>query len=395
MAQGFITNLECSYCGLKADATQLHTVCSACGKVLLVRYDLDSARDVMTRATLKERCTSMWRYREVMPVQSDENIVTMGEGGTPLLHTPHLGAAMGLQNLYIKDEGLNPTGSFKARGLSSAVSRAKELGVTSVALPSSGNAAIAAATYCARGGLKATLFMPIDASETRKSLATLAGANVYIVKGHIGEAARVMRENRDENSWFELSTLEEPYRAEGKKTMGYELAEQMDWNLPDVIVYPTGGGTGFVGMWKAFHEMEALGWIDGKRPRMISVQTEGCAPIVRAYERGEEFAEPIQDARTIAGGLLVPGTIGDYLILKTIRESNGTAVTVADDDLIKAVREVGVQEGILCSLEGAATVAGLRVLMKRGLVEPKETILLFNTASALTTPKSLERDFSG
>ena len=394
MKRSYLTTLECSRCGEQADPAQLNSVCPACGKVLFARYDLEAASKVMTKESLLGREKSMWRYREVMPVLDDANIVSLGEGMTPLLHAERLGKTLGLSGLYIKDEGLNPTGTFKARGMSAAVSRAKELGVTSIAIPSAGNAAAAIAAYCARAGIEATVFMPVDAPDIAKGESKLAGAGVYLVNGLIGDAGRIVKENREQHGWWDVSTLKEPYRAEGKKTMGYELAEQFNWSLPDVIIYPTGGGTGIVGMWKAFEEMETLGWIGSQRPRMVSVQTQGCAPIVRAFERGDEFAEPVTNAHTIAGGLRVPGAIGDYLILDALRSSGGTAVTVADSDLAAAMHEIGRWEGISACLEGAATFAGLRVLVERGQVGADETIVLFNTGSALTTPQALETNFA-
>jgi len=392
MKRSYLISLECSYCNEEADHSQLSSVCPACGKVLFARYDLKAAGKVMTQESLQGREKSMWRYREVLPVLDDVNMVSLGEGMTPLLHTERLGKTLGLSRLYIKDEGLNPTGTFKARGMSAAVSRAKELGVTSIAIPSAGNAAAAIAAYCACAGIKATVFMPVDAPDITKGESRLAGADVYLVEGLISDAGRIVRENCEKRGWWDVSTLKEPYRAEGKKTMGYELAEQLNWTLPDVIVYPTGGGTGIVGMWKGFEEMETLGWIDSKRPRMVSVQAKGCAPIVRAFERGDRFAEPIKDACTIASGLRVPGPIADYLILDALRSSGGTAVAVADDDLVPAMHEIGRWEGISSCLEGAATFAGLRVLVERNLVKADETIVLFNTGSALTTPHALGTD---
>lgn len=393
MILSHLTHLECSYCGYKADADQLHTVCPKCGKVLFARYDLNGARQTLTPLALTTREKSMWRYREVMPVMDDANIVSLGEGMTPLIHARRLGGALGLGRLFVKEEGLNPTGSFKARGLSAAVSRAKELGVHAIAMPSAGNAAAALAAYCARAGLTATVFMPSDASPVTMGECWLAGAQVYLVRGLISDAGRIVRENRDARGWWDVSTLKEPYRAEGKKTMGYELAEQLGWTLPDVIVYPTGGGTGIVGMWKAFDEMEQMGLIGSKRPRMVTVQAEGCAPIVRAFEHGDEFAEPVKDAYTIAGGLRVPGAIADYLILRALRESGGTAVAVSDDILVPAMQEIGRTEGILASTEGAATLAGVYILMDRGWLGSDETIVLFNTGSALTTPQVFEKRF--
>jgi len=391
--RSYLTGLECSYCGQSADPEQLNTTCTKCGKVIFARYDLEAAGKAMTKESLAGRVNSMWRYREVMPILADEHIVSLGEGMTAVLPTPRLGASVGLNNLYIKDEGLNPTGSFKSRGMSAAISKAKELGVTTVAIPSAGNAAVAVAAYCSRAGMSSTVFMPADAPIVAKGQSKLAGADVYLVNGLIGDAGKIVRENREKNSWWDISTLKEPYRAEGKKTMGYELAEQFGWTLPDVVIYPTGGGTGIVGMWKAFDEMEAMGWIDSKRPRMVSVQASGCAPIVRAFERGDEFAEPIAGAQTIAAGLRVPGAIGDYLILNAIRQSGGMAVAVDDAEIVQAMNDIGRHEGICACLEGAATFAGLRRLAEGGRVKPDESVLLFNTGSALTTPEALETEF--
>lgn len=393
MTRSYLTSLQCSYCGEPADLNQLNTTCVKCGKVIFARYDLAGAAQAMSKESLAGRVNSMWRYREVMPVFDDANIVSLGEGMTAMLHAPRLGAALGLNGLYVKDEGLNPTGSFKSRGMSAAISRAKELGVTAVAIPSAGNAAVAVAAYCSRAGMASTVFMPADAPIVAKGQSKLAGADVYLVNGLIGDAGKIVRENREKNGWWDISTLKEPYRAEGKKTMGYELAEQFGWTLPDVVIYPTGGGTGIVGMWKAFDEMEQMGWIDGRRPRMVSVQASGCAPIVRAFERGDEFAEPLADAHTIAAGLRVPGAIGDYLILDAIRSSGGTAVAVDDADIVRAMNDMGRCEGICACLEGAATFAGLRVLVEQGWVGADETIVLFNTGSALTTPEALESEF--
>ena len=377
------THLQCSACGRTDEADALQTVCRACGKVLLARYDLARARGVIKPADLIGRAASLWRYAELLPVRDVDNVVTLGEGWTPLLPAANLGRALGCRRLLLKDEGLNPTGSFKARGMSVAVSRAKELGATSLGTPSAGNAACAMSAYAARAGLAAYVFMPRDAPAMNQAECVAYGAHLFLVHGLIGDCGRIVRREGSERGWFDVSTLREPYRAEGKKTMGYELAEQLGWRLPDVIVYPTGGGTGIVGMWKAFAEMEELGWIDSRRPRMISVQASGCAPIVRAFESGTSHAEPWTNAETIAGGLRVPSAIGDYLVLQAIRESGGTAVAVPDDEIVAAMHETTRREGVFVSTEAAATVAGLRRLVREGRVDPDAEIVLFLTGSGL------------
>jgi threonine synthase len=327
----------------------------------------------------------MWRYVEVMPVRRPENIVTLGEGLTPLMKAERLGRRFGLGNLYIKDESANPTGSFKARGLSAAVSRAKELGLTRLTMPSAGNAAGALSAYCAAAGMEANVFMPKDAPEANRVECAAYGARLTLVEGFITDAGKVSAAAAAERGLFDVSTLREPYRAEGKKTMGYEIAEQMGWSLPDVIVYPTGGGTGIVGIWKAFDEMEQMGWLprNVKRPRMVCVQAEGCAPLVRAYRAGREHADPFPDPRTIASGLRVPAAIGDYLVLRAVRRSGGTALTVTDDEMVTAVRDMAEYAGVFAAPEGGATLAGLKKLLEQGLVQRGERIVLLNTGSAL------------
>ena len=383
MTKSFLTHLECSYCGKQEDQTRLQTVCPSCGRVLFARYDLDAARGAVRREDLAERAHTMWRYREVMPVLDPANIVSLGEGMTPLLPAMRLGKELGCSQLYVKEEGLNPTGTFKARGLSAAVSRALELGARALAIPSAGNAGGALAAYGARAGLPTYVFMPVDAPESTKAECALYGARLYLVKGLINDAGKIVREGTARMGWFDVSTLKEPYRAEGKKTMGYELAEQLGWELPDAILYPTGGGTGIVGMWKAFDEMERLGWIGSKRPKMISVQAEGCAPIVKAYREGTRHAEAWQNAQSVAGGIRVPVAIGDYLMLDAIRQSGGTAITVTDDALLEDMRAIARAEGLSAAPEGAATLSGLRQLLKDGFLKTDERIVLFNTGSAL------------
>ena len=377
-----LTHLECTACGRRQNADELHTTCPACGKVLYARYDLDAVRRALPRDALAGREPSLWRYRELLPVRDARHIVTLGEGMTPLLSAPRLGAALGCSALWVKDEGVNPTGSFKARGQAVAVSRALELGARTLAIPSAGNAGGAMAAYAARAGAPAQVFMPRDVPPANVAECVLYGAHLHLVAGLIGDCGRLVRQGVAAHGWFDLSTLREPYRQEGKKTMGYEIAEQLGWTLPDAIIYPTGGGTGIVGMWKAFEEMEQLGWIDGRRPKMISVQAAGCAPIVRAFEHGERNAEPWQDAHTAASGLRVPAAIGDYLMLDAIRASGGTALAVSDEAMIADMRALAVEEGISAAPEGAATLAALRLLLARGALRADERIVLFNTGAA-------------
>jgi len=380
--KSYMTHLECTACGESYSADEIHTICSACGKVLYARYDLDRAAKEIDRDAPASRPANMWRYFELMPVRDPANVVTLGEGMTPLLPAENLGALTGCSRLMIKDEGLNPTGSFKARGMSAAVSRAKELGISRLALPSAGNAAGATAAYAARAGMEAHVFMPKDAPVANQLESNAFGANLTLVDGLISDAGRLTRERAAEQDLFDVSTLREPYRAEGKKTMGYELAEQLGWKTPDVIVYPTGGGTGIVGIWKAFAEMMTLGWIDSITTRMVSVQAEGCAPIVRAFHDGAAAAEPWAEASTIAAGIRVPSAIGDYLILQALRESQGTAVTVSDAEILSAAGEMARAEGIYPAPEGAATLAGLQKLLKAGEIDPSASIILMNTGSA-------------
>ena len=378
-----VTHLECAACGLEHEAQRLHNLCRECGKPLLVRYDLAQAARTLTKETLTGRRPDLWRYREVLPVAHDENIVSLGEGWTPLLPAKGLGAQLGLTQLYIKDEGQNPTPSFKARGMSAAVSMAKELGVNKLAVPSAGNAAGALAAYAARAGMEAHIFMPDDTPRANVVECEQMGAHVTLMPGLITDCGAEVGRRKEAEGWFDVSTLKEPYRVEGKKTLGYELAEQMNWTLPDVIIYPTGGGTGLIGMWKAFAEMEELGLIDGHRPRMVTVQSAGCAPIVRAFAGGQRFAEEFPNAATTASGLRVPKAIGDFLILAALRDSGGTAVAVTDAELIAATREIGAAEGIFCAPEGAACWPALKQLLAAGVVGKDERIVLFNTGAGV------------
>ncbi|MBI2300169.1 MAG: threonine synthase [Armatimonadetes bacterium] len=387
-----LTHLECTWCGETTSADELHGVCTACGKVLYARYDLGAAGKGFSRDRLAGREASLWRYREVLPVRWAENIVSLGEGYTPLLRTDRLGARMGLRHLLVKDEGQNPTGTFKARGMAAAVSRAKELGATAFGAPSAGNAGGALAAYAARAGLPAGVVMPVDAPLINQVEAAVAGTQVWLVAGLISDAGRIVKANAAARGWFDLSTLKEPYRVEGKKTLGYELAEQLGWELPEVVIYPTGGGTGLVGMWKAFAEMEALGWIGGRRPRMVVAQAAGCAPIVRAYEEGVELARPWEDPHTEASGLRVPGAIGDYLMLRAVRESGGTCVAVSDEEMAEATRELAAAEGLYVCPEGAATLAALHHLVDAGWVGADERVVLFNTGAGQKYPEFVRFD---
>lgn len=358
-------------------------LCRECGKPLLVRYDLARAARTLTKESLCGRRADLWRYREVLPVENDENIVSLGEGWTPLLVAERLGKQLGLDALYIKDESQNPTQSFKARGMSAAVSMAKELGARKLAVPSAGNAAGALAAYAARAGIECFIFMPDDTPRANVVECEQTGAHVTLMKGLITDCGAEVARRKEAEGWFDVSTLKEPYRVEGKKTLGYELAEQFNWELPDVIIYPTGGGTGLIGMWKAFDEMEQIGWIDSKRPRMVTVQASGCAPIVQAFEEGKRFADEFPDAATVASGLRVPRAIGDFMILDALRESGGTAVAVTDEELLAATREIGAAEGIFCAPEGAACLPALRKLLESGDVHRSEQVVLFNTGAGV------------
>jgi threonine synthase len=378
-----LTHLECGLCGTRYDANQLINLCRECGKPLLARYDLERARQTLTKESLAHREPSLWRYEEVLPVQNDWAMLKLGEGWTPLHHTRRLGAAVGCEDTYVKDEGLNVTASFKARGLAMAVSRALELGAKELAIPSAGNAACAMSAYAAAAGLPAHVFMPVDVPSLFQVECRELGANVNLVNGLINDCGVKVREGVAQHGWFDVSTLREPYRIEGKKTMGYEIAEQMGWTLPDVIIYPTGGGTGLVGMWKAFDEMEQMGLIGSQRPRMVSVQSTGCAPIVRAYEQGVEFAELWQGAKTVADGLRVPVAIGDFLILRAVRASGGVALAIPDEEMLHYARVMGANSGIFPAPEGAACLAAEVHLIEQGWIAPHEKVVLFNTGSGL------------
>jgi threonine synthase len=358
-------------------------LCTACQKPLFPIYDLAAVGRTLTRESLATREKSLWRYREVLPLPPDVEPISLGEGGTPLLRAARFGAHVGVTELWVKDEAQNPTQSFKARGMAVAVSMAKHLGATKLAVPTAGNAGGALAAYAARAGLEAHIFMPSDTPRANIIECRELGANVVLIDGLITDCGAEIARRKAAEGWFEMSTLKEPYRVEGKKTLGYELAEQLDWTLPDVILYPTGGGTGLIGMWKAFDEMEALGWIGPARPRMFTVQASGCAPIVRAFEAGETFAAEFPDAHTCASGLRVPKAVGDFIMLKILRESKGGAVTVNDETMIRITREVGSDEGLFVAPEGAACFAALKSLLGAGKISANERVVIFNTGSGI------------
>jgi threonine synthase len=380
----YFTHLECSVpCGAERYDPRVPQHLCTCGAPLLARYDLTAAR-TWRPESLVGREPTMWRYRELMPLLDDERPLTLGEGWTPLMHAKRLGGGLGLERLYIKDESLNPTNSFKARGLSAAVTRAAHLKARTLSVPSAGNAANAMAAYAALAGLEAQVFMPRDVKVPFIRECELYGATVNLVDGLITDAGRIAAEKGKPLGWYDVSTLKEPYRIEGKKTMAYEIGEQLDWNFPDWIVYPTGGGTGMVGMWKAFEELEQIGWKQsGTRPKMVSVQAENCAPIVRAFESGAERSEMWQGARTIADGLRVPKAIGDFLVLRAIRESGGTAIAVSDAEMVSGMRELGSKEGISAAPEGGAALQAIKVLVGDGRIRPTDSVVLFNTGGAL------------
>ena len=380
-----LEELLCTSCSKKINPLDKPRLCS-CGKVLYPQYNLEKAKETLSKYNMDRRAYNIWRMYEIMPVHQAQYRYTLGEGWTPLLKLESMGRELGLRNLFLKDEGQNPTGTFKSRGLCAAVSKAVELNIRDFVIPSAGNAGAALAAYAARANSTAHIFMPKDAPAFIQKEVTAMGGELILIDGLITDAGKFAREAAEKHNWFDVSTLKEPYRVEGKKTMGLELAEQFNWTLPDVIIYPTGGGTGIVGMWKAFEELETLGLTNDKKPKMISVQSCGCAPIVRAFENGEEFAKPWENAQTFAAGLRVPGAIGDYLILRAIRESSGTAIAVDDSDIKRNMFELAKKEGIMLCPEAAATVAAVVELKNSGFIDSDESIILFGTGSGLTTP---------
>jgi len=381
----FVTHLDCALTGERHAADAIHNL-SRAGKPLLVRYDLDGIKKALSKDALAQRPPDLWRYREMLPVRRKEDIVSLGEAMTPVLPLPKAAAKMGGGELLVKDEGRLPTGSFKARGLVMAVSMGKALGIKHMAMPTNGNAGAALAAYASRAGIKSTIFCPEDTPEVNVSEIGLQGATVYRVNGLIDDCGKIVAEGKAKVGWFDVSTLKEPYRIEGKKTMGLELAEQLGWTVPDIIFYPTGGGTGLIGMWKAFAELEAIGFIGNKRPRMVAVQAAGCAPMVRAYEDGVEHAPRWENAQTIASGIRVPQAIGDFLILRAVRESGGFAIAVSDEAIAAGLDEVAREEGFLMCPEGAATYAAYKASLAAGRVKKTEQAVLFNCATGLKYP---------
>lgn len=378
-----LTHLECALCGKTHPWQELQSVCKGCGRPLLARYLIHPEEATSFKTSLPGRSRTIWRYREVLPLPPDQEILTLGEGYTPLLPARHLAGECSLHRLWIKDESQNPSGSFKARGMAVAVAMAKCLGAKKLAAPSAGNAAAALAAYAARSGLPAYIFMPKDTPRANIVECQMMGAHVTLVDGLISDCGREVALRKEKEGWFDLSTLKEPYRVEGKKTLGYEIAEQLDWKLPDVIMYPTGGGTGLIGMWKAFSEMTEMGWINTERPRMVAVQAAGCQPIVSAFIANQRFAEEHRNAATRAAGLRVPKAIGDFLILDAVRASRGIAVAVSDDEMLEAAREIGRLEGIFVAPEGGACYAALKKLRASGQIQPAESVVLLNTGSGL------------
>ena len=377
----YLSHLECTQCRQTFSCDTLIRISPCCGKVLFPRYDLSRLQKEVDRDALDHRPADMWRFHELLPVNDPTNVISLGEGGTPLLPALGLGKSLGSRNLFIKEEGLNPTGTFKARGISAAVSKARELGATGLTMPSAGNAAGAAVAYCARGGLELEVFMPQDAPEANKKECFLTSAELTLVDGHIGDAGRQAMAVAEERGLFDMSTLKEPYRVEGKKTMGLEIAMQLGWKLPDAIVYPVGGGTGIIGMHKGFQELIELGWVEGRPPKFIGVQSTGCQPIVKALVEGKDTCEPWLNASTLADGLRVPHPFADYLILQAIRDTGGTALAVEDREMVEAMYELASLEGVVACPEGAATLVGFKRLMREGFFEEGETVVLLNTGT--------------
>jgi threonine synthase len=386
----FVTHLECANCGTRYDAAQVHNLCTSCQRPLWVRYDLDALKKKFTKKDLPGRAPSLWRYMEMLPVKNPKNIVSLSETISPILETKRLGAEFGVANLYVKDESRLPTGSFKSRGMTMAISMANEFGIKKVAVPTAGNAGGAMAAYAARAGMEAYVFMPDDTPAINKKECYLAGAKTFLVNGLITDCGRIVGEGKKIKNWFDVSTLKEPYRIEGKKTMGLELAEQFDWELPDVILYPTGGGTGLIGMWKAFAELEAMGWLNSaKKPKMISCQSEGCAPISTAYDKGERFATKFENAATIASGIRVPAAVGDFMILDAVRQSGGVAIATPEADIPKWMQLAASKEGIALCPETAVCLGALEVLLKRGTIKSTDKILIFNTGASQKYPEAV------
>ncbi|MBI3875385.1 MAG: threonine synthase [Verrucomicrobia bacterium] len=387
----FVSHLECANCGQRYEAEKIHNLCTSCQRPLWVRYDLPALKKGFPKKELFGRPPTIWRYLEMLPVRDVANIVSLTETITPILETKRLAAHFGVQHLFVKDESRLPTGSFKARGMALAISKAREFGITKVAVPTAGNAGGAMAAYAARAGMEAYVFMPEDTPSINQKECFLAGAKTFLVNGLITDCGRIVGEGKAKKNWFDVSTLKEPYRIEGKKTMGLELAEQFDWELPDVILYPTGGGTGLIGMWKAFAELEALGWLKSpKKPRMISCQSTGCAPIAAAFDKGERFAKKFENAATIASGIRVPAAVGDFMILDAVRESGGVALATPEADIPKWMQLASSQEGIALCPETAVCYGALEVLLRKKKIKPDERVLVFNTGAAQKYPEAVQ-----
>ena len=387
----FVSHLECANCGQRSDASQVHNLCTSCQRPLWVRYDLDALKKEFPKKALFGRPPTIWRYLEMLPIRDPKKIVSLTETITPILATKRLAAEFGAKQLLVKDESRLPTGSFKSRGMAIAISKTHEFGITRVAVPTAGNAGGALAAYAARAGMEAYVFMPEDTPIINQKECYLAGAKTFLVNGLITDCGRIVGEGKKAKGWFDVSTLKEPYRIEGKKTMGLELAEQFDWELPDVILYPTGGGTGLIGMWKAFAELEAMGWLKShKKPRMISCQSDGCAPIATAFARGERFAKKFENAKTVASGLRVPAAIGDFMILDAVRESGGVAIATPETDIPQWMQLALSKEGIAVCPETAVCLGALEVLLRRGTIKATEQILIFNTGAAQKYPEAIQ-----
>src|SRR5438445_5491340 len=390
----FVTHLECANCGKQYEATKVHNLCTACQRPLWVRYDLDAIKKNFTKKALFGRPPTIWRYLEMLPIRNPDKIISLTETITPILETRRLAARFGTEHLFLKDESRLPTGSFKARGMALAVSMANEYGLQKLAVPTAGNAGGALAAYAARAGMEAYVFMPQDTPAINRKECCLAGAKTYLVNGLITDCGRIVAEGKAAKGWFDVSTLKEPYRIEGKKTMGLELAEQFDWELPDVILYPTGGGTGLIGMWKAFHELERLGWLKSPRkPKMIACQSEGCAPIATAFHKGARFAQKFENAATVASGIRVPAAVGDFMILDAVRESGGVAVAAPEVDIPKWMGVASSQEGVALCPETAVCYGALEILLERGIIKKQDRILVFNTGAAQKYPEAIREEF--
>lgn len=389
----FVTHLECAHCGRKYDPAQIHNLCTACQRPLWVKYDLPALKQAFPKQKLAGRPWTLWRYLEMLPIADPARIVSLDETVSPVLETKRLAAEFGVQHLFVKDESRLPTGSFKARGMAMAISKANEFGIRKVAVPTAGNAGGALAAYSARAGMEASVFMPEDTPVINKKECYLTGAKTFLVNGLITDCGRIVGEGKKAKGWFDVSTLKEPYRIEGKKTMGLELAEQFEWNLPDVILYPTGGGTGLIGMWKAFKELEALGWLQSPgKPKMISCQSDGCAPIASAFTKGDRFAAKFENAATIASGIRVPAAVGDFMILDAVRDSGGVALATPETDIPKWMRLAASKEGLAICPETAVCLGALEVLLARGTIRPSDRIVLFNTGAAQKYPEAIKEE---